>query len=75
MTNKEAIEHLTQLREMAFGDVILEALDLAIKALEFQDEFTDIVANAVVNAGCDNLEEFCEKCGIDVKEADNEVTN
>ena len=49
----------------------VEALNLAIKALEFQERFTDIIAQAVANSGCDSLEEFCEKIGVHIEE-DNE---
>lgn len=34
MTNKEAITHLKTIREMAFGDVMIEALTKGIEALE-----------------------------------------
>lgn len=73
MTNKEAAEILkTKLNIAYFSSEDNEALDLAIKALEFQERFTDIVAQAVVNSGCDSLEEFCEKIGVHNKEVEND---
>lgn len=88
MNNKEAIEKLTNLLNsyeyaqknetqvmVELNGMEAEALDLAIKALEFQDKFIDIIAQAVINSGCDSLEEFCEKCGINVKGAENETSD
>lgn len=69
MTNEEAIKILKEGEPFSeiYNKDYEEAKSLAIKALEFQDKFTDIFAQAIVNAGCDTLEEFCEKCGIEVK--------
>ena len=80
MTNEEAIEHLKNINrrypsslDSTFREECEQiAINLAIKALKFQDQFIDIVAQAVVNAGCDSFEEFCEKCGIEVNEDDTE---
>ena len=84
MNNKEAIDvlkrhlhHWERLLQDGIcnekeGKETIEALELAIKVLEFQEQFTDIVAQAVVNSGCDSLEEFCEKIGVHIEEAENE---
>lgn len=77
MTNKEAVEWIERiiiLHQVEDMNVTLtdrreyEALDLAIKALELQDKLTDILAQAVVDSGCEDLDEFCEKCGMDISE-------
>lgn len=79
MNNKEAVEELKEIRatacEVCIHSEYVEALDLAIKALEFQEQFTDIIAQAVVNSGCDSLEEFCEKIGVHNEEAENGKDN
>ena len=72
MTTDKAIEFLTALIEqhnvnpylVTKGDV--EALQMGIKALEFQKKFIDIAVGTVVKSGCDSWEEFCEKCGIKI---------
>lgn len=75
MTNEEAAQILRtewSINAEIFDTSFFEALELAIKALEFQDRFTDIIAQAVVNSGCDSLEEFCEKIGVHNEEAKDE---
>lgn len=73
MTNKESINLISRNKSVFKHDAeMTEALDLAIKALEFQERFTDIIAQAVVNSGCDSLEEFCEKIGVHNKEVEND---
>lgn len=76
MTNEEAIKiiqyGLIDENYPVVVNVAKEALNMSIKALEFQDKFIDIIAQAVVNSGCDSLEEFCEKCGIDLEEVEND---
>lgn len=70
MTNEEAIEILKEGQPFSeiYNKDYEEAKSLAIQALEFQVKFIDIFAQVVVNAGCDSLEEFCERYGIEVTE-------
>ena len=78
MNNKEAIEILKAYKQKLDNacsnqlDEDSKAFDLAINALEFQEKFTDIIAQAVVDSGCDSLEEFCEKIGVHNEEAEND---
>lgn len=73
MTNKEAQNEIVRNKGVfKYDPTMTEALDLAIKALEFQERFIDTVTQAVVNSGCDSLEEFCEKIGVHIEEAEND---
>lgn len=74
MKTLETVEILKELWRYAKTDKyseteIREALDRAIEAVEFQDKIIDIYAQVIVDSGCDTLEEFCEKWGINTQEA------
>lgn len=76
MNNKEAIEHLEKLKEMAFGDCMLKALNMAIKALEGADyvcERCKYVERSVHEFPCNECVYAYENHFTEVKEADNDT--
>jgi predicted RNA-binding Zn-ribbon protein involved in translation (DUF1610 family) len=77
MTNREAIERLILIFERCCNRCDAEALDLAIKALEPDEEvneFTCPFCGDVTYTATDYIPRFCQECGRDMgfREAENE---